>query len=279
MLLGSLHTSAGQHLLPAGWDESFDPAHERPFYTNTVSGHRQWERPLYPASELPSGKSVEPPLATGTPVEAGSVAAASDPTAALSSRAEPSFLGAVSTHVAPSHERRAGQLSVFRGAPDVLAPAARAKAAGERWCVLQEGELFVLPNPAASAAEVELKLGMVGVRGVTCPTELQAGAPHALLLDLSPEPRSRQGWLGLGKCVSLVLVADNAQEQQDWQVCLQRVATAYRNYRRVGEAPGAVLDGLKSMGSFALAAAGSGFGWQVGRDAGGAASRAVGLRK
>ena len=60
---------------------------------------------------------------------------------------------------------------------------------------------------------------------------------------------------------------------------LARVATALRNYRRLTQTPGAVLGGLKSVGSFAMHAAGSGLGWQVGRDAGAAASRAVGLRK
>ena len=40
----------------------------------------------------------------------------------------------------------------------------------------------------------------------------------------------------------------SAEEQAEWQMTLQRVATAYRNWRRVSEAPGAVLGGLKSVG-------------------------------
>ena len=106
---------------------------------------------------------------------------------------------------------------------------------------------------------------------------LQAGAPHAIILELSPEPRSREGWQGVGRSVQLVLVAENATEQAEWQACLQTVATAYRNWRRVNDAPGAMLGGVKSVGKWAAKAAGSGFGWQVGRDAGRAFSRSIGL--
>lgn len=145
--------------------------------------------------------------------------------------------------------------------------------------MLEAGELFVLPAADSPAAEVQLKLGLVGVRGVTGASELQAGAPNALLLELSPDERSRDRWVGLGRSPLLVLVAKSEQEQQEWQTSLQRVATAYRNWRRLEEAPGAVVGGLKSVGNFAMRAAGSGLGWQVGRDAGSAVSRAVGLRK
>ena len=82
----------------------------------------------------------------------------------------------------------------------------------------------------------------------------------------------------MGESVQLVLVAENATEQAEWQACLQTVATAYRNWRRVNDAPGAMLGGLKSVGKIAAKAAGSGFGWQVGRDAGRALSRSIGLR-
>ena len=167
--------------------------------------------------------------------------------------------------------------------------------------MLENGELFVLPTASSAAAEVELKLSLVGVRDVSCPSELQArpqhathpspslpapppplptlqaGAPHALFIELSPVPRSREGWQGVGACVKLVLVAESAEEQAEWQTCLDRVATAYRNWRRVSDAPGVVLGGLKSVGNLALHAAGTGFGWEVGRDAGRAASRALGL--
>lgn len=75
-----------------------------------------------------------------------------------------------------------------------------------------------------------------------------------------------------------MLVAASDAERDEWTTTLQRVATAYRNWRRLNEAPGNVLGGLKNVGTFALHAAGHGLGWQVGRDAGAAASRAVGLR-
>lgn len=164
--------------------------------------------------------------------------------------------------------------------------------------MLENGELFVLPTASSAATEVQLKLGLVGVRDVSCPSELQArpqhathpspwllaqtpplptlqaGAPHALFIELSPVSRSREGWRRGEK---LVLVAESAEEQAEWQTCLDRVATAYRNWRRVSDAPGVVLGGLKSVGNLALHAAGTGFGWQVGRDAGRAASRALGL--
>ena len=106
---------------------------------------------------------------------------------------------------------------------------------------------------------------------------LQAGAPHAIIVELSTEPRFREGWQGVGESVQLVLVAENATEQAEWQACLQTVATAYRNWRRVNDAPGAMLGGLKSVGKIAAKAAGGGFGWQVGRDAGRAFSRSIGL--
>lgn len=253
--------------LPEGWSEAFDPNRQRKFFINAESGHAQWEPPLYPASELPTSKLVEQPVvAMGLPVAS---AAGED----ISSR------NAVATHITPSQDRRAGWLCVAVGGPSVPAPAARALAAGERWCVLEAGELFVLPASTSPASDVQLKLGLVGVRGVTCASELQAGAPHALFLELSPEERSRDGWVGLSSFPLLVLVAKSEQEQQEWQTCLQRVATAYRNWRRLEEAPGAVVGGLKSVGRFAMHAAGSGLGWQVGRDAGSAVSRAVGLRK
>ena len=189
--------------------------------------------------------------------------------------------------------------------------------------MLEEGEFFVLPAASSTAAEVQIRLGMVGVRGVkSCTSELQAwhtrwsvvtptpvysnshahpfvpfprptmsppacppscfltlqaGAPHAIIVELSTEPRFREGWQGVGESVQLVLVAENATEQAEWQACLQTVATAYRNWRRVNDAPGAMLGGLKSAGKIAATAAGSGFGWQVGRDAGRALSRSIGM--
>ena len=108
----------------------------------------------------------------------------------------------VATHMTPSQERKAGSLCVALGGPDEPAPAARAKKAGPRWCVLHDGkltpscpnsnltltlsrcvlengELFVLPTASSAAAEVQLKLGLVGVRGVSCPSELQARPQHA----------------------------------------------------------------------------------------------------
>ena len=231
----------------------------------------------------------------------------------------------VATHMTPSQERKAGSLCVALGGPDEPAPAARAKKAGPRWCVLHDGKLtLVLPQPYKPDPNPEqVRAGewralraahrLVGRRGVgaqagpsgrarrqlpqraagapaarytslslaACPTSplptLQAGAPHALFIELSPVPRSREGWQGVGTCVKLVLVAESAEEQAEWQTCLDRVATAYRNWRRVSDAPGVVLGGLKSVGNLALHAAGTGFGWQVGRDAGRAASRALGL--
>ena len=49
--------------------------------------------------------------------------------------------------------------------------------------------------------------------------------------------------------VEALLVAENATEQAEWQACLQTVATAYRNWRRVNDAPGAMLGGLKIAAS------------------------------
>lgn len=293
--------------LPEGWSEAFDPARCRPFYVSGATGHAQWERPLYPACEVPSvsggpqqaasatsehgedgamkkvaddaSHSKEPSAqtpTTGVAVATSSVVAVSQP--ADVSDAEGGGRNALVTHLQPSHERKAGRLCVGHCSPDQPAPAAKARALGERWCILEDGELYVLPTPESPASELVLKLGLVGVRGVSCPTELQAGCPHSLFLELSPEPRSREGWLGMGRCTQLVLVAASAEEQQTWQTTLQRVATAYRNWRRVSESPGMVLGGLKSVGNFALHAAGSGLGWQVGRDAGAGVSRAIGLR-
>ena len=84
------------------------------------------------------------------------------------------------------------------------------------------------------------------------PYTLQAGAPHAIIVELSTEPRSREGWQGVGESVQLVLVAENATEQAEWATCLQTVAMAYRNWRRVNDAPGAIVGGLKSVGNIAL---------------------------
>ena len=291
MLGGFTSILSSPPALPEGWSESLDPSRSRIFYINSVSGHAQWERPNFPASELPSDKpaeEIEPVArekcannepATGTPVVTSEVTASvSQPTAA----AESERRSAVATHVRPSFERKAGKLCVAHVVPGAPAPAARARARGERWCIVEDGELFVLPAADSHASQLELKLGLVGVRGVSCPTELQAGAEHAIILELSPEPRSRDGWLGMANCASLVLVAASAEEQLEWQTTLQRVATAYRNWRRLNDAPGAVLGatlgGLKSVGSFAMHAAGGGLGWQVGRDTGAAVSRAVGLR-
>ena len=81
----------------------------------------------------------------------------------------------------------------------------------------------------------------------------------------------------MGESVQLVLVAANAKEQAEWQACLQTVATAYHNWRRVNDAPGAMLGGLKSVGKWAARAAGGGFGWEVGHNAGSAFSRSIGL--
>ena len=100
----------------------------------------------------------------------------------------------------PSKERKAGSLCVKLVEPNgPPAPGALAKKAGPRWCVLsrmaspnsrapnpnvyplvarcvlEEGEFFVLPAASSTAAEVQIKLGMVGVRGVrSCTSELQA---------------------------------------------------------------------------------------------------------
>ena len=40
-------------MLPEGWRKTRDPARCRTFYVNAISGPGQWERPQYPASELP----------------------------------------------------------------------------------------------------------------------------------------------------------------------------------------------------------------------------------
>ena len=82
----------------------------------------------------------------------------------------------------------------------------------------------------------------------------------------------------MGRSVQLVLVAENATEQAEWATCLQTVATAYRNWRRVNDAPGAIVGGLKSVGKIAGKTAGAAFGWTVGSDAGSAFSRSIGLR-
>ena len=100
----------------------------------------------------------------------------------------------------PSKERKAGSLCVKLVEPNgPPAPGALAKKAGPRWCVLsrmaspnsrapnpnvhplfarcvlEEGEFFVLPAASSTAAEVQIRLGMVGVRGVrSCTSELQA---------------------------------------------------------------------------------------------------------
>lgn len=268
-------------VLPDGWREAVCSTHSRPFYVNSVSGHAQWERPLYPASERPTEAPPEKSeVPVGTPVTASSVAAVTEPPDVTDADEHRS---ALATHIRPSHERKAGNLCVGFAPPDVPAPAVKATAMGTRWCIIEDGQLFVLPKSDSPASELLLKLGLVGVRGVTCPTELQAGCAHALLLELSPEPRSREGWQGMGMCTQLVLVASSAEEQQEWHMTLARVATAYRNYRRLSEAPGAVLGGAaavsRSVMGLALHAAGSGLGWQVGRDAGASVSRAVGLRR
>eukprot|EP00908_Phaeocystis_cordata_P015096 Transcript_26205.p2 GENE.Transcript_26205~~Transcript_26205.p2 ORF type:complete len:274 (-),score=66.85 Transcript_26205:1620-2441(-) len=259
--------------IPPGWRQAYDATRARPFYINGVSGHAQWETPLYPASELPSdaapmsggtgelfgflgatkpdeASAGSSPPVVGKPLTTGSVSSVTEPAPVAGTSADGAGGGrsVVATHIAPSQERKAGTLCVMLGGPQVVAPAARAKAAGDRWCVVEAGEFFVLPAASSSASEVQLKLGLVGVRGVSCPSELQAGAPYALSLELSPAPRSREGWLGMGSCEQLVLVAASAEEQAEWQMTLQRVATAYRNWRRVSEAPGAVLGGLKSVG-------------------------------
>ena len=91
---------------------------------------------------------------------------------------------------------------------------------------------------------------------------LQAGAPHAIIVELD-RARSREGWQGVGGSVQLVLVAENTKEQAEWQAFLQTIATAHRNRRRVNDAPGAIVGGLKSVGNIARHATGGGFGYPV----------------
>lgn len=310
-MLRALAMTSDHVALPDGWTEALDVMRSRPYYINSVSGHLQWERPQYAAHELPctpdescaaKGEPTTPdescaakgePVADaqedgsveGQPVVAtSSVVAVSDPANGTDAEGNSSGLNAaIATHIRPWQERKAGKLYVGLGFPDLPAPGAKAKSHGERWCIIEDGEFFVLPHAESPASDVLLKLGLVGCRGVTCPSELTAGCQHGLFLDLSPEPRSREGWQGMGRCTQLVLVAGSAEEQLEWQTTLQRVATACRNWRRLGESPGVVMGGLKSVGAsvgnFALHAAGSGLGWQVGRDAGATVSRAVGLRR
>ena len=79
----------------------------------------------------------------GTPLTTGNVASVTQPTSDAGGGRN-----VVATHMAPSQARKAGSLCVALGGPDEPAPAARAKKAGPRWCVLHDGKLApVLPQP------------------------------------------------------------------------------------------------------------------------------------
>ena len=165
--------------IPPGWRQAYDATRARPFYINGVSGHAQWETPLYPASELPSDAApmsggtgelfgflgaTKPDEASagssspvvGKPLTTGSVSSVTEPAPEAGTSADGAGGGrsVVATHIAPSQERKAGTLCVMLGGPQVVAPAARAKAAGDRWCVVEAGEFFVLPAASSSASEV-----------------------------------------------------------------------------------------------------------------------------
>jgi len=183
-----------------------------------------------------------------------------------------------SSILTPTKECRAGWLGCVAAADDDAAPAARA-ATLKRWCVIENGELYVLPSASSTAAEVEMLLPLVCVRRAFCPTELQAGGSHVVELTLSDQAHSRKGLRGVhGQCTRLVLVASSADEQKSWQQSFEKIATSLRMYRRVSDVPGAVASGAKWMGKIAAGAMAGGAGWEVGRDVGHSVSKAVGLR-
>ena len=221
---------------------------------------------------MTDAQSIAEPVAA-----AASAAAASVVAAAATARSR------IATHLAPSAEQRAGTLGVAFVAGDrAPAPAARAV---NKWVVLENSELYFLPNASAGATALEAKLGVVDVLEVSTPTELQAGRRHALLLRLSDQPRKspshhREEWLGLDGCTQIYLVAGSEHEQQEWQAVIGRVASALRMYRllppvRVG--PSSVADYVGKCAIEGASAASLGAGWEVGSAAGRALSRAAGL--
>ena len=229
-------------------------------------------RALYASEAVTDAQSIAEPVAA-----AASAAAASVVAAAATARSR------IATHLAPSAEQRAGTLGVAFVAGDrAPAPAARAV---NKWVVLENSELYFLPNASAGATALEAKLGVVDVLEVSTPTELQAGRRHALLLRLSDQPRKspshhREEWLGLDGCTQIYLVAGSEQEQQEWQAVIGRVASALRMYRllppvRVG--PSSVADYVGKCAIEGASAASLGAGWEVGSAAGRALSRAAGL--
>ena len=113
-----------------------------------------------------------------------------------------------------------------RAAPERAAGAAHAGAACSNTHPLSRPHAPPLPTPHHLPSSLLLYSSFL--RHVI-PHTLQAGAPHAIIVELSTEPRSREGWQGVGGSVQLVLVAENTKEQAEWQAFLQTIATAYRN--------------------------------------------------
>eukprot|EP00008_Paramoeba_atlantica_P014884 CAMPEP_0201481010 /NCGR_PEP_ID=MMETSP0151_2-20130828/5349_1 /ASSEMBLY_ACC=CAM_ASM_000257 /TAXON_ID=200890 /ORGANISM="Paramoeba atlantica, Strain 621/1 / CCAP 1560/9" /LENGTH=269 /DNA_ID=CAMNT_0047863023 /DNA_START=99 /DNA_END=908 /DNA_ORIENTATION=+ len=267
----------------------------RPYYCNTVTKHSQWEFPLHPAYDVPPQPRFcksQPPLPSKenfddwTVVESDELLLETDklcgdtqqdtqqqqqdtpqPISLMSS-----FSESLSGSFSPLEQQKSGQLEFFfMNDNDFHSKSVPMN----RWCVLETGELFFLPMKSSPASLAEWKLPLVDVSEVVELTELQAGRPFGLSLNISESnvvcPFINQ------KRDRLIIFPNNEQEKQEWHAVLRRVARGLRAKETASQAPAFLASGMKSASRVAFSALGAGFGWSVGRNAGDAASRAAGF--
>ena len=147
---------------------------------------------------------------------------------------------------------------------------------------LKDGTLYVLKTESNTA---KATIPCRDIAAVTLVPPVEAGGRcHCVKLLLRSVPGSHEGASRIqeslfgGHCVGVLIECASAEEQKAWHTWLGRE----KNWGLVQSASGTAAKGLAACGAIAAGSAahglGYGFGRVLGGDAGGAASRSMGLK-
>ena len=185
-------------------------------------------------------------------------------------------------HLNPTSKQKEGSIGVaFLRQTDVSKPALTTPT--KRYVVhLKDGTLYVLKTESNIA---KATIPCRDIAAVTLVPPVEAGGRcHCVKLLLRSVPGSHEGASRIqeslfgGPCVGVLLECASAEEQMAWHTWLGQ----QKNWGSVQSAAGTGAKGLAACGAIAAGSLahglGYGFGRVLGGDAGGAASRSMGLK-
>ena len=185
-------------------------------------------------------------------------------------------------HLNPTSKQKEGSIGVaFLRQTDVSKPALTTPT--KRYVVhLKDGTLYVLKTESNIA---KATIPCRDIAAVTLVPPVEAGGRcHCVKLLLRSVPGSHEGASRIqeslfgGPCVGVLLECASAEEQKAWHTWLGQ----QKNWGSVQSAAGTGAKGLAACGAIAAGSLAHGFGYGFGRvlggDAGGGASRSLGLK-